>query len=118
MLTNADILCQMFLCCNFSMNLGEKQKILQCAWWKDATDDWWQEDDSFRVYLLHQMLKENNITKKFWNDNEREYRGKLPYSKLGALAESQMYLIKNLTLIDLQQLNLDNLCRQWQSTGM
>lgn len=100
------------------MNLHDKATILSCEWWKDATDDWWQEDESFRVFVLQQMLQKENATKNFWNDNEREYKNKSPFTKQTALAESQLYLMRNLTLMELQELKLDNLCRKWQSTGM
>ena len=100
------------------MNLNNKETILSCEWWKDATDDWWQEDESFRVYVLHHMLQQKNATKSFWNEREREYKDKSPLTRLTAIGESRNYLMRTLTLIELHQLKLDNLCRKWQSTGM
>ena len=79
-----------------------------------------------QTHILLYFIPENEREKLFiplclkWRENTHVIQTQDCYklTRLTAIGESRNYLMRTLTLIELQQLKLDNLCRKWQSMGM
>lgn len=97
---------------------ADKTSILQAQWWQEATTEWWQQDESCHIYILAQMMQQNQCDQALWNQAKAEYSSKSKSTKESLLNDAQSYLSGNLTPNEMNQLKLSSLSNQWASFGM